>query len=306
MTNSADPNKPPITEEFVARSLQGGGPHRAAPSGVSEGLGLQHIFMAARAVGLRVSLVQSGGLVTFSASAPVRPADRETAASPARAPPPAGALPDGLTFCCIDDSVVARMIVTNHLEGGCPGCTVRQYGERHEDVPAFVQAVLAGADVAILDQNLSYGTHNILGTELVVQLVAAGYPGLLCIRSANSSEDDLALYWAAGARCFIDKDLGPQEMVQRIAEAYWAHAAAAPDGLPSSGSTGRLEAISLDPMEQHGGGGDCPPSASAPPAPRRSNLMQPPSSEVMTWDVARQSSEEASPVCGYRCPVPKR
>lgn len=41
------------------------------------------------------------------------------------------------------------------------------------------------------------------GTDLLRQLLAHGYRGLACIRSANDSADDRARYAACGAHCTI-------------------------------------------------------------------------------------------------------
>ena len=222
MTNYADPGNPRITEDFVRRCLCGERPHSAAPNGVSEGLGLQHIFMAAPAVGMQVSLVQEADLVIFTLTAKAQVVGQGPARDLSASPVPL-AVPTGLTFCCIDDNAIARLLVTSAIENGFPQSTVWQYGERLEDVADFMEAVAAGADVAILDQNLDFESQTVLGSDLVRELIANRYPGLLCIRSANGSESDQALYRASGAHCFLDKGLAPAEMVQRVTSAYWSN-----------------------------------------------------------------------------------
>ena len=222
VTNYADPSNPRITDDFVRRCLCGERPHSAAPNGVSEGLGLQHIFMAATAVGMQVSLVQEADLVMFTLTTKAQVVGQGPARDLSASPAPL-AVPTGLTFCCIDDNAIARLLVTSAIEKGFPQSTVWQYGERLEDVADFTEAVAAGADVAILDQNLEFESQTVLGSDLVSELIANGYPGLLCIRSANGSESDQALYRASGAHCFLDKGLAPAEMVQRVTSAYWSN-----------------------------------------------------------------------------------
>ena len=222
VTNYADPSNPRITEDFVRRCLCGERPHSAAPNGVSEGLGLQHIFMAATAVGMQVLLVQEADLVMFTLTTKAQVVGQGPARNLSASPVPL-AVPAGLTFCCIDDNAIARLLVTSAIQKGFPQSTVRQYGERLEDVADFTEAVAAGADVAILDQNLEFESQTVLGSDLVRELIANGYLGLLCIRSANDSESDQALYRASGAHCFLDKGLAPAEMVRQVTSAYWSN-----------------------------------------------------------------------------------
>ena len=147
VTNRADPNKPTITDEFVRRCICGEREQAMAPAGVSEGLGLQHIFMAGPAMGMTVSLAQEGDFVTFQGSLHVRVVENATAPGGAvsGSPPETGPVPAGLTFCCIDDSAAARLIVANTIARRFPESTVREYGQTHEEVPEFMEAVLSGA-----------------------------------------------------------------------------------------------------------------------------------------------------------------
>ena len=243
VTNRANPNKPRITEDFLRPYLCSERPHSGVPNGLSEARGLQHIFMAAPAVGMQVSLVQEADLVTFSMTAKAQVVGQVTARGLSASPVPA-LVPAGLTFCCIDDSAIARLLVNNTVEKGFPQSTVRQYGESLEDVAEFMKAVSAGADVAILDQNLQFESQTLLGSDLVRELIADGYLGLLCIRSANGSECDQALYRSSGAHCFLDKILTPAEMVRCITSAYRSHTAAhqrRTSEAPTSASTERTQ-----------------------------------------------------------------
>ena len=196
-----------------------------AGSAISEGLGLQHIWIAARAAGAQISLTQEEDIVTFQAVmdtqvVPDVPVRVEAPESDAPDPP---ALPEGLMFCYIDDSPMAHLILSGQLKRLIPGSTIQCYGEVVDEVDAFTQAVISKADVAVLDQNITYTSGNILGTDLIRQLREAGFGGLLCIRSANTDEDERDFYLRFGAHCVIDKGMAPKEVVRCITTAYWEH-----------------------------------------------------------------------------------
>ena len=282
VTNRTNPGKPRITEDFLRRSLRGERPHSAADNGASEGLGLQHMFMAAHAVGMQVSLVQEGDLVIFRMTAKAQVVGQGPGPSASAVPLP---VPAGLTFCCIDDSAIARLLVTNAIENGCPQSTVQQYGKSLEEVADFMTAVAAGADVAILDQNLVFESQTVLGSDLVRELIADGYPGLLCIRSANGSESDQALYRASGAHCFLDKDLPPAETVRRLTSAYYSNAAAhevCTAEVQSSTSTWLLQA------EGTGASQEWQDRSNDPG--RRSNILQPATCDILPGLISHKSS----------------
>ena len=88
--------------------------------------------------------------------------------------------------------------------------------------PARREAV--HADIVILDQHLDFeGGATILGTDLVAELLQANFAGLICIRSANVAEHDLARYAAAGAHCMFGKDMLMREMLKQMKAAYVRH-----------------------------------------------------------------------------------
>ena len=216
VTNRADPAKPRISGDLLVQAEHG--PVQRTSGALFDGFGLQHIVMAAQTLGMATSLTQDGDVVTFEASI-----DTEIVADPdssleARAP-----FPVGLRICCIDDSAVARRLVALHVSRHFPGSTVQQFGDTLMDVQRFKEAVLSGADVAILDQNMEYPSMTVYGTTLVQELLLDNYRGLLCIRSANSSEADVALYKESGAHCSVDKAARPEEMVEQIKVAYLRH-----------------------------------------------------------------------------------
>lgn len=54
-------------------------------------------------------------------------------------------------------------------------------------------------DVLILDQHLDYSGVILYGTDVAQRLRTAGYGGFICVRSANATEHDEALYRRCGA-----------------------------------------------------------------------------------------------------------
>ena len=185
VTHRADPAKPRIAVERGSGAA-GDAPDAASQAG-PDGTWLTHIDMAAEAIGMTVSLTQNAGTVTFTAAVEtdiVDPDIEEEAEVPA-----------GLKMCCIDDSGVARRLVTSQFLRFFPGSEAQAFGRSREDVPAFVEAVLSGADVVVLDQNLEWSREEVvLGTDLLQELLAKGFQGLLCMRSANSAEADVKFY----------------------------------------------------------------------------------------------------------------
>ena len=273
VTNRADPAKPKITDEFVAKALRGETVQSA--SALSEGLGLQHIFMAAATLGVDASLRQEADTVVFRARTTVQvlpdPIDPDDGA-PGPLPPPR-ALPAGLTFLCLDDSAVACRFLAANLEHRVPGSTVRSFGADVEEVDQFMEAALAGAAVVVVDQHLEFGATTVYGTDLMRRLVAVGYPGVLCIRSANASEADEALYRRSGAHCTLDKADRAEDVVRAIAAAYWQNAVAARapslDGPHAEPSRHSLDSLVIHNMDEDG---PATPTLS-PPRPSADRLL---------------------------------
>eukprot|EP00667_Euglena_gracilis_P003783 EG_transcript_3794 len=226
VSNAAHPQRPPPTPEAVrALFSRQPLPKSQGAGGLSFRIGLSHCVLAAKRGGIHLALMQEGDRVVFTASLDV-PLDREEALVEANSPLlPAVqfAAPQGLCFCCIDDSVAAQRLLTLHIQRAFPAATVHCFGASDPDIERFLSLALAEANVVILDQHLdseSAGTH--YGTDLVQQLLAAGYSGLACIRSANDSPEDRARYTASGAHCTVGKDVSGARMVEQLAAAYTA------------------------------------------------------------------------------------
>ena len=179
--------------------------------------------MAAKTAGAALSLTQTDGTVAFvmrleaaaSAAAP-----RESLAIEAAA----AGFPPGLAIYCIDDSEAARRLLRHNLLAHAQTDRVRVFGENEGEVAEFTQAVLQHGDITILDQHLEYGGDaNILGSDIVADLRAQGYRGLVCMRSGNTADEDVALYQAAGAQCVFGKEVSMKRMIARMKVAYNEH-----------------------------------------------------------------------------------
>ena len=205
VTNRANPAKPGISKGLVSEALEARRPNMS---------GLQCVFAAANALGMTASLTQEGETVSFTGVMDAQVAR----ARPSHASDMS--VPVGLNVCCIDDNAVARRFMSAQLLTRLPDCTSHVFGETRGDVAAFRQAALEEADIAVLDQNLEYEGETVLGTTIMGELLAAGFQGLLCIRSANTSAPDVDLYERSGAHCVIDKTVPAGKMIQQIVTKY--------------------------------------------------------------------------------------
>ena len=220
VTNRADPAKPRVPDGRLSTGRAASEARTDVLRDGSDGLGLRHVLMAADLMGMTVSLTQDDETVTFEAVVDAvvvggkwdKADDSDTQE-----------VPSGLTICCIDDSAVARRLVSTRCSSHFPDSAVETFGEAPEDVRAFVDAALARADIVILDQHLEYEAVTVTGTSLVDELLSQNFQGLVCMRSANNTEADVALYLHHGAHCAIDKETPCKEMLAQITAAYCRH-----------------------------------------------------------------------------------
>eukprot|EP00667_Euglena_gracilis_P005102 EG_transcript_5133 len=243
VANRANPARPPLTPELVARLLRG----EAQPLGLtvprlSEHLGMQHVCEAAHAHDMDVQLSQVGDTVYFEASLEValRPFVDPVMRPGSNCPP--AAVPPNLRVMCIDDSPVARRLLVHTLSAEPMRAAVLAFGETVEDVSDFLQQAVCGADIVILDHHLEYGNASFLGTDLLRSLLDRGYRGLICVRSANATPHDETTFIEAGAHCFIGKDLPPPAMVTSLMAAYQCRQPS-PDTAQKSQSSLKLHPI---------------------------------------------------------------
>ena len=134
---------------------------------------------------------------------------------------PGADFPPNLKICCIDDSATVRRLLQRNLRHCARTENVHVFGRDAAEVEAFLAEVLAGGDIAVLDQHLAYpGRKPILGTDLARRLLARGFGGLLCICSANAEAEDLRRYAEAGVHCSFGKDMLMKNMIREMMEAY--------------------------------------------------------------------------------------
>jgi len=221
VTNRANTSRPVLSPSFLDDILSG-----RTPSGpmnaLSDHLGLRHIFGAAQAHGVQVSLQQQGTIVVFEARV-----EAELGGSTPSTSSPSFALTNeeqhallghhrGLRIHCIDDSPIARTVLAHFLKLD-PDCVeVCTYGEDATEVDAFLDNAVACADAVVMDQHLEYAARRFLGTELAQILLSRGYTGLICIRSANTTAADEEEYLASGAHCVVGKEVHPKELLARL------------------------------------------------------------------------------------------
>ena len=222
VVNRADPQKPRVTPEFIARALEERGVQFHYDR-VSDGLGLRHIFMAASILHMEASLTQEDETVTFKASARVQTVPAAEAVLSAPSKPDLVRLHKAVVVCYIDDSEVALMLVAKAIERRWAGSVVHQFGRQVIEVDEFMEVTLQQADIAILDQNIQFDKTCFYGTALSTQLLELGFAGLVCIRSANTSGEDIAAYKSCGAHFIIDKSVPVGSMVQQLEKAYLSH-----------------------------------------------------------------------------------
>eukprot|EP00667_Euglena_gracilis_P002239 EG_transcript_2236 len=232
VANVANPQRQRLTPEFVEGLFAGKVEvsQTMAVRGLpilSDRIGLKHCALAAEVGGISLHLRQDGDVVTFCASVeadvvaddldlPYSAAPATGGLAPAAV---AGPFPAGLRFAVLDDSRAARQLLQFHIASWCSPAVVRCFGEREEDVEAFFAAAVKEADIVILDQHLDY-TQTYLGSDLVRRLTEAQYGGFICLRSANDTVEDQALYMRSGAHCSFGKDLPGKQLMAELKDAY--------------------------------------------------------------------------------------
>eukprot|EP00667_Euglena_gracilis_P005215 EG_transcript_5246 len=223
--NAVDPHRPPLTPEDAARLFQGQA-HLVSNVRVptlSDRVGIVHCVMAAQVGGVTLSLAQAGHTVRFTAELDVlvvpRPASRSFHAWSDDSSSSLIEFPSGLRYCCLDDSASALRLLELHIRTWCAPSKVHLLGHSEEDVHGFVPFALHNADIVILDQHLEF-SKTYYGTDLVQHLCEQRFGGLLCIRSANDSEEDRERFRQAGAHCCFGKDMAGSRMMEELKAAF--------------------------------------------------------------------------------------
>eukprot|EP00667_Euglena_gracilis_P003140 EG_transcript_3152 len=247
VTNRIKGHTPPMTPEFVEAVRRG---QTAEPlNGLSDRLGLQHLFLAAHVHDIHLTLQQEGDTVVMRATLTVQQVARNGLA-PAASAHCAELVLQGLRILCLDDSLIARRLLEHTLHQQLPLCTVEVFGSTSQEVRDFMSAALDHADVLIIDNHLVYEDAQFLGTQLLAELIQSGYRGFACMRSANAAPEDEAQYAASGAHCCLGKDLGPREMVSHLQASYlqFCHPTQSQEHTSSSHITGKYLPVAVSGM----------------------------------------------------------
>ena len=185
---------------------------------LSDGLGLQHIAMAARASGMTAELWQEGEEVFFQLCfSSVAAAAEATDAAAGQAACP---FPPGLTILCLDDSDIARVTLETHLQDVVPSGTVLMYGKDLDEVEAFKRTALESGDILILDENVHLPGVELQGSAILKELMEKGYDGFACIRSGNSDPAAEALSARSGAHWHVGKEVPVRQMIRDLQNRY--------------------------------------------------------------------------------------
>ena len=128
--------------------------------------------------------------------------------------------PQGLRVYCIDDSPVMRLWL-GHFMGECGAVEV--FGATSHECETFVDAAASNGDIVICDQNLQFEDRTLYGTDLLSELIARQFQGLLCIHSANDAPEDVQMYKACGAHIVLGKGMSPKELIQSVKQGYLTH-----------------------------------------------------------------------------------
>eukprot|EP00668_Euglena_longa_P028552 GGOE01035826.1.p1 GENE.GGOE01035826.1~~GGOE01035826.1.p1 ORF type:complete len:705 (+),score=194.88 GGOE01035826.1:149-2116(+) len=221
VTNAAHPQRQRLTPLHVDGLLAGKADvtQNAAVSALSDRIGITHCVLAAEVGHIMLHLAQEGDRVTFRASVEAEVVSDEPIALATTERSAMMAFPEGLRFAVLDDSRAARQLLQFHITSWCSPSAVHCFGEKEEDVEEFFRVAVAEADIVILDQHLVY-SQSFLGTDIVQQLMEAGYSGFICLRSANDSVEDQVLYVQSGAHCCFGKDLPGKQLMASLKEAY--------------------------------------------------------------------------------------
>ena len=167
------------------------------------GLGLQHITMAVNACDMSAELWQEDAYVPFrlrmdSEVSHCIAKERDTTANTGNIAP---CFPPNLRVVCINDSPIAHKALESILPQEIAGSVVQVFGKTLAELVEYKRCVAEQCNIAIVDQNLSSPGAEVKGTDLIKEILAAGYGGLACVRSANCTDADQREYLECGAHC---------------------------------------------------------------------------------------------------------
>ena len=222
VSNRANPRRPAIQTRWSSTSQE----HRVSVAArqdplrptLSDGLGLRHIAMAARASGMVAALWQEDDEVFFELcfSSVAKPLQATDAAAAQAARP----FPPGLTVLGLDDSDIARVTLETNLQNVVPNGTVLMYGKDLDEVEEFKRTALESGDILILDENLHLPGAELQGSAILKELIEKGYDGFACIRSGDSDPSAEALSARSGAHWHVGKEVPMPQMIRDLQAQY--------------------------------------------------------------------------------------
>jgi CheY-like chemotaxis protein len=224
ITNRANQQSTRLSQTFVEKMFNGDSHDTPAANPWSDRIGLQHSRLAARAHNIALSLEQMDDTVTFQATLTTTRAAHTPLILSASQQDVSSFPKNSLRIYYIDDSAMARRIMESCLQQITTHDKIGLFGHTADDIPPFLESVLEDGDIAILDQNLDFqGSPGALGSELVKHILREGFSGLICIRSGNTSAEDVKQYMASGAHLVLDKDEGRASILHKLKAAYLHH-----------------------------------------------------------------------------------
>ena len=215
LRNRANPSRPlkaPWSSQQPSKPLPG---DRSRPT-LSDGLGLQHISMAANASGMCAQLWQQDAEVFFELSFDTT-ATQERVLEPLHEP---RLFPPGLHILILDDSDIARTNLHARLVKDIPTATVTTYGKDLLEVKEFRREALERGNVLIMDENVHVPGESIQGSDVLMELRAAGYDGFACIRSGSSTAADKARSLRSGAQWHVGKEVWLSDLIRQLRAEY--------------------------------------------------------------------------------------
>ena len=160
LTNRANPGSPALETCWSSLNPSTLLPADSPRPTLSDGLGLQHIAMAANYCGMIAELWQEEAQVCFQLSF------RTTTAPPIATPivqsstvtPLVKSVPfsPGLNILVLDDSGIARKSLQTNLQKAAPDSTVAVYGKDAAEIQAFKQDAQTKGDILIMDENTKH------------------------------------------------------------------------------------------------------------------------------------------------------
>jgi CheY-like chemotaxis protein len=195
-------------------------------SDTSTFLGVKEMMDAADAMGAVTSLTfhpdteEGTARVLFSLECALVPGTKPTPRSDSET----GTLREDIVLICADDDALPRLQCKGLARKLNAQNNLMVFGATYAEVAGLTDTVLRVADkhgdenvICIFDQHMDkYDEGEMLGTDVVRALRAAGFSGLLFIRSANDDPESARSYREAGANDVLSKTAPVQDVANDL------------------------------------------------------------------------------------------